>query len=221
AWQLFHESQVRQARNETMDVVFIGDSLIQGWTTVGRESWSKNFEPLKAACFGIASDTTGNVLWRLDNGLLDFHAPKVVVLMVGASNLWSGRNTSEEIVDGYRAIVEKLRTKVPDAQILVLGVLPVAPALTDLARQRATELNVLAAQLNDWNRVKFANFAPKFIRRDGRLQDEFYQADNMNLTAKGYEAFAKELTPIVMEMLKPIPTTTPAVPEPELGPVGR
>ncbi|MEZ0387327.1 MAG: hypothetical protein ACAI34_09695, partial [Verrucomicrobium sp.] len=37
AWQLFHESQVRQARNETMDVVFIGDSLTQGWTTVGRE----------------------------------------------------------------------------------------------------------------------------------------------------------------------------------------
>jgi lysophospholipase L1-like esterase len=148
--------------------------------------------------------------------------PKVVVLMVGVNNLWSGKNSSEEIVAGLRAVVEKLRSKVPDSQILVLGLLPVGADLTDVNRQRATEFNVLAAQLEEWNNVSFLNPGMKFLRRDGKLIEGLFQSDNIHLTAKGYDLFAKELTPAVMDLLKPAaPAAEPVKAQPELGPVGR
>ena len=42
-------------------------------------------QPTRATCAG---DTTGNVWWRVENGELPRnHAPKVVVLMIGANDL--------------------------------------------------------------------------------------------------------------------------------------
>jgi lysophospholipase L1-like esterase len=205
AWSAFHESQVRRAKEGGIEVVFLGDSLTQNWTTTGREAWTKHFEPLKAVAFGIGGDKTGNLLWRLDQGLLGKTAPKVVVLMAGVNNVWSGKNSSVEIVEGLRAVVKKIRTKTPSSKVLVLGVLPVGERLTDVARQRVTELNVLAAGLQDGdNGVKFADFSRKFIRRDGGLMDSLYLPDNLHLTAKGYETLAKELVPVVLELVKAV-----------------
>lgn len=224
AWKLFHESQVRRALEGGFEVAFLGDSLTQGWTTTGREAWQKILVPLKSANFGLGGDTTGNLLWRLENGLLEDQdpAPKVVVLMVGLNNLWSGQNSGEEVVAGLRAVVEKLRSSVPISQILVVGLLPVGAELTDINRQRATEFNVLAAQLEEWNNVSFLNPGVKFLRRDGKLLEGLFQADNIHLTAKGYDLLAKELTPAVMELLKPAePAAEPVKVKQELGPVGR
>jgi hypothetical protein len=121
------------------------------------------------------------------------------------NNVWSGKNSSVEIVEGLRAVVKKIRTKTPSSKVLVLGVLPVGERLTDVARQRVTELNVLAAGLQDGdNGVKFADFSRKFIRRDGGLMDSLYLPDNLHLTAKGYETLAKELVPVVLELVKAV-----------------
>ena len=39
--------------------------------------WDKFFVPLHCLNFGIGSDQTQNVLWRLQNGELEDFAPKV------------------------------------------------------------------------------------------------------------------------------------------------
>lgn len=221
AWKLFHESQVRQAKTSGAEVIFLGDSHTQGWTTTGRAAWEKHLAPLKAAAFGIGGDGTENLLWRLDHGLLDGLAtpPKVVVVLIGANNLIRGVNSTEEVMDGTRAVVEKLRSKVPQARLLVLGALPMGAELSDANRQRGMEFNVLAATLKEWNQVDFLNPGTKLLRRDGRPMEGVLQEDLIHLTAKGYDLMAAGIAPAVVELLK-APAAEPAPPA-EPGPVGK
>ena len=44
--------------------------------------WEKMFEPLHCQNFGIGGDQTQHVLWRLQNGELENHAPKVSLRLV-------------------------------------------------------------------------------------------------------------------------------------------
>lgn len=202
AWMAFHENLLKRARQGGVDVLFLGDSITQNWGNAGSETWSKNFAPLKAANFGIGGDKTGNVLWRLEHGEVDGLSPKVVVLMIGVNNLWSGKNTGAEVAGGIRAIVEKLRAKLPQTKVLVLGVLPIGANAEDIGRWTVTEINAHAAKLDDGAMVKFVDLGPKLLQKNGKLLDEAFAKDNLHLSAKGYEILAKELTPVVAEMMK-------------------
>jgi lysophospholipase L1-like esterase len=202
AWMVYHENNVKRAKQGDVDVLFLGDSLTQNWGNAGREAWNKNFAPLKAAYFGIGGDKTGNLLWRLDHGELDGLVPKVVVLMIGVNNLWSGKNTAEEIAGGIRAVVEKLRAKLPQAKVLVLGLLPIGAKAEDIGRWTVSEINAHAAKVDDGAMVKFVDLGPKFLQKDGKLLQDAFAKDNLHLSTKGYEILAKELAPVVTEMMK-------------------
>src|SRR5690349_4821030 len=53
------------------EVIFVGDSITQGWEGNGKEIWARYFAPRHAINLGIGSDGTQHVLWRLDHGNLD------------------------------------------------------------------------------------------------------------------------------------------------------
>lgn len=202
AWNIFHENNLKRAKQGGVDVLFLGDSITQGWGNAGKEQWDKHFAPLNAANFGIGGDKTGNVLWRIEHGEVDGIAPKLVVLMIGVNNVWSGVNDGAEIANGIRAIVDKLRAKLPQTKVLVLGVLPIGAKAEDIGRLRIKHINEHAAKLDDGAMVKFADLGPKLLTRSGALLEGAFLKDNLHLTARGYEVLAKELVPLVTEMLK-------------------
>jgi lysophospholipase L1-like esterase len=201
AWKAFHDANVARAKQGGVDVLFLGDSITQGWSTTGKEAWEKNFAPLNATSFGIGGDKTGNLLWRIEHGEVDGLSPKLVVLMIGVNNVWSGKNTAAEIAGGIRAVVEKLRARLPQTRVLLLGILPFGGP-GDLGRNKVQEINSHAAALDDGTTVKFVDLGPALLQKDGKLLGEAYMADNLHLTAKGYETLAKELVPPVADMIK-------------------
>ncbi len=201
-WNAFHETFLKRTREGGIDVLFLGDSLTQGWAGAGRATWDANFAPLKAANFGIGGDKTGNILWRLDHGEVDGLTPKLVVLLIGVNNLWSGKNNGQEIAGGTKAIIEKLKQKLPQSKVLVLGVLPMGATAEEAGRLKAQEINVHALSIGDGVMVKYADIGAKFVQKNGKLLEGAYAPDNLHLTTKGYEIFAKELLPLITEMLK-------------------
>ena len=85
-------------RKGNIGLLFLGDSIIEGWSGRGKQVWEKSYADLKPANFGIGGDRTQHVLWRIDNGELDGISPKVLVLMLGTNNL--GSNPNEQIAKG-------------------------------------------------------------------------------------------------------------------------
>jgi hypothetical protein len=89
------------------DVIFIGDSITQGWEGEGKDVWARFYGPRNAINLGIGGDRTQHVLWRLENGNLKGLAPKAAVVMIGTNNSNGEDNTVEQIADGVTAIVKK------------------------------------------------------------------------------------------------------------------
>ncbi|MBL8765143.1 MAG: GDSL family lipase [Phycisphaerae bacterium] len=189
-----------------MRVLFLGDSITQGWESDGKEAWEKHWAPLGAANFGISGDRTQHVLWRLANGNLaglaapaSGAAPKVVVLMIGTNNSNGEDNTAEEIGAGIGAIVSSLREKLPATRVLVLGIFPRGEK-PDSQRQKITKVNAIAARLADGKFVHYLDIGPDFLSADGTISREV-MPDFLHLSRKGYDIWSNSIQARVNDLM--------------------
>src|SRR6516225_6631717 len=93
-WMSRHEAYVAEAKKGGIDLLFLGDSITDGWRwgKGGSKIWPQLYAPRHAANFGIGYDRIQNVLWRVENGELENIHPKVVVLLIGTNNSGSEDN---------------------------------------------------------------------------------------------------------------------------------
>jgi lysophospholipase L1-like esterase len=194
-----HKEFLAIAKKGGVEVVFIGDSITQGWGN--NKTWKKYFEPLKAANFGIGGDQTGHVLWRITEGKeLDEITPKVAVLMIGTNN--TGGHSAEQIAEGITLIVKTIKEKTPKTKVLLLAVFPRDTKPGTKNRVKIAEINKIIAKLDDEGKtVKFLDIGEKFLEPDGTLSKEV-MPDALHLSAKGYEIWAEAINPTLQEMLK-------------------
>ena len=59
-----HAAINERARLGNVDLLFLGDSITQGWEADGKEVWKKRYESRKAMNAGISGDRTQHVLCR-------------------------------------------------------------------------------------------------------------------------------------------------------------
>ena len=85
-WMKRHDSFNARIKQGNVDLLFIGDSITQGWEGAGKAAWSEKYGKRNAVNLGIGGDRTQHVLWRLDNGNIDGIKPKLAVLMIGTNN---------------------------------------------------------------------------------------------------------------------------------------
>ncbi len=196
-----HESFNEISKKGDAKLVFLGDSITQGWSGAGKEVWAKTWEPMNAANFGIGGDRTEHVLWRLENGNYDGLKPKLTVLMIGTNNTGHRMDPAGETAAGVKAIVEKLRVKQPQMKVLVLGVFPRGEKADDPKRVRTTEINAELAKLADDKNVFFSDITKTFVQPDGSLSKEI-MPDFLHLSPKGYELWADAIEPQVKELMK-------------------
>lgn len=197
-WMKRHESFNERVKKGQVDLLFIGDSITQGWEGAGKEVWKKHYDARNAVNLGIGGDRTQHVLWRLDNGNIAGIKPKLAVLMIGTNN--SGTNTSEEIADGIKAIVTKLRTSLPETKVLVLAVFPRGANADDMRRKVNEKANQLAKSIADDKNVFFLDIGPKFLGDDGSLSKEI-MPDLLHLSPKGYQIWADSIEAKVAELM--------------------
>ncbi|MBL9090616.1 MAG: GDSL family lipase [Planctomycetaceae bacterium] len=197
-WMVRHNLINSRAVPGEVDVIFLGDSITQGWEGAGKEAWAKHFAPLKAMNAGIGGDRTEHVLWRLDNGNIKGITPKVAVIMIGTNN--SRTNTSEQIADGIKAIVAKLREKLPETKILLLAIFPRGADNNDPLRKVNQGANDIVKSLDDGKTVFFLDIGPKFLTAEGVLEKSV-MPDLLHLTPAAYETWAAAIEPKLHELL--------------------
>jgi lysophospholipase L1-like esterase len=194
-----HESFLKRAKAGKIGVLFLGDSITEGWSGKGSEVWAKNYADMDAANFGISGDKTQHVLWRMDNGELDGISPKVVVLMIGTNNI--GVNSAADIAKADIKIVAELHAKLPQTKVLVLGVFPRGNLPTDPRRATIKTINAELAKLDDGKDTRYLDIGDKFLTADGTLTKDI-MADYLHPTAKGYQIWADAMQPLLNEMMK-------------------
>ncbi|XP_035240016.1 platelet-activating factor acetylhydrolase IB subunit beta [Anguilla rostrata] len=198
-WMSQHTRFVQECKDAEPEVLFVGDSMVQLMQQY--EVWRELFSPLHAINFGIAGDTTCNVLWRLQNGELQNIRPKVVVVWVGTNN---HEHTAEQVAGGIVAIVQHLISSLPQAKVVVLGLLPRGERPNPLRVKNASVNGLLRSWLPRLGSTQLLDVSAGFVHSDGAIStgDMF---DFLHLTAGGYRAVAKPLSDLLLQLLEETP----------------
>lgn len=206
-----HESFLARGKEGPIGVLFLGDSITQGWTKAPH-IWEAYYGKMQPANFGIGGDQTQHVIWRIANGELDGISPKVVVLMLGTNN--TATHTAEQIAAANRKIVAMIRAKLPETKVLVLAVFPrgarkdaagkiTEAAITDAAKRMAIidGVNADLAKLDDGKTVRFLNINEVFVGQDGKIPFAL-MPDQLHPNAAGYQLWADAMKAKLAEMMK-------------------
>lgn len=183
-----------------VDLVFLGDSITQGWEGSGKNVWSEFYGPRKALNIGIGGDRTQHVLWRLENGNFEGLKPKAVVLMIGTNNSNRDDHTPGEILEGVVAIVRKLQALAPETKVLVLGIFPRGQSFND-QRGKILQVNQALAKLEDGKRVFYLDIGSRLIEADGTIS-KAVMPDFLHLSEAGYRTWAEAMEPKLSSLLK-------------------
>ena len=194
-WKKRHEEILSAPGRGECQITFIGDSITDGWDAEGGglKIWEKEYVPMKALNLGINCDSTQHVLWRLDHGEIDgLPKLKVAVVMIGVNNKGITRDKPEDIAVGITAICQRLKQKVPQAKILLLGVFP-----RRFGRDKNDDVNGIISKLHDGKQVFYLNINGQLLGTEGAIRDRVG-----HLTEKGYEVWAKEIAPTLRKLMQ-------------------
>ncbi len=206
-WMARHEGYVADAKQGGIDLLFLGDSITDGWRwdNGGGKIWPEVYAPRHAANFGIGYDRIQNVLWRIENGELENLSPRVVVLLIGTNNAGSEdsgrpRNLTPEIIEGVSNLVRQIQVRLPRTKILLLGLFPRGEK-SDPIRAQVKAVNAGLAGLNDGKRVVFRDLGRRFLEPDGTLSRNLFP-DLLHPNARGYQIWADAMAATLSDMLK-------------------
>jgi beta-glucosidase len=196
-WLMRFDSQNQLAQRPPVDLLYIGDSIVEHFENQGRDVWAHYYAPRHAINLGIGGDRTENVLWRLEHMGLGRISPKLAIVMIGQNN--GPANSGEEIAGGIAAIVGVLRARLPATKILLLAIFPRGqkpnPERTVLA-----EANRIASRLADGRTVFYRDVDGLFLSPDGSIPKAL-MSDYEHPTPLGHRIWAEAIEPEVAELM--------------------
>ncbi|XP_062818779.1 platelet-activating factor acetylhydrolase IB subunit alpha1 [Anolis carolinensis] len=195
-WMSLHHRFIADSKDKEPEVVFVGDSLVQLLHQC--EVWRELFSPLHALNFGIGGDATQHVLWRLQAGELRHIRPKIVVVWVGTNN---HGHTAEQVTGGIEAIVRLVREQQPQAQVVVLGLLPRGKSPNPLREKNRRVNELLSQKVPLLPGAFFLDADPGFVHSDGTISHhDMY--DYLHLTRHGYGRLCPGLHRLLRSLLQ-------------------
>lgn len=172
-WNEQHKALVHKAQSGVPDTAFFGDSITDGM------SLNNSFKNLhgKTANFGIHSDTTENLRYRLEHGELNFKngkAPKDFVMLIGTNDIDQGKS-HEQIARDIMGNAELIAHKFPNSKVLVLGLLPRGGHRDDV-----TDINkLLHHDLSEQHspNIHFSDIGRSMLEKNGSMSRDVWQGD--------------------------------------------
>ncbi|MEO6359866.1 MAG: GDSL-type esterase/lipase family protein [Sphingomicrobium sp.] len=185
------------AAREKVDVVFMGDSITQGW----RDQRPSFFRPGRVGR-GISGQTTPQMLVRMIPDVADLK-PRAVHIMAGTNDIAgnTGPMTQEMTRDNIRgmvAIAKYHKIKVILASIPPAANFPWRPGMNTLRPIR--ELNQWIKRYAAQTGSTYVDYHPALADAAGAMKPGLAN-DGVHPTVAGYEAMERVLTPVLKRVL--------------------
>ncbi|MCC6699740.1 MAG: GDSL family lipase [Candidatus Hydrogenedentes bacterium] len=196
-WTRRNDAINARVKEGNVDLIYIGDSIVQHWDAQGKAVWDHYYAKRNAVSMGISGDRTEHVLWRLTHGNIEGISPKLAIVMIGQNN--GPFNTGEEIGAGVTAIVQILREKLPNTKILLLAIFQRREKPTD-ERAVLDKANEIAAKLADNKVIFYMDVNYLFLRPDGSIPASL-MPDFEHPNEEGHRIWAEAIEPKVAELM--------------------
>jgi lysophospholipase L1-like esterase len=194
-WEARHREILELNKNSAPATVVIGNSITHFWGGMPKEkrvtsedSWVNTFGE-NSRNLGYGWDRIENVLWRLYHGELDGYSASNIFVNIGTNNLQL--SSDDEIVEGWKLLIEALKYRQPSARITMIGIYP-----RRQQEQRVARLNERLALLTGEKNVGYIDPGKVFLQKDGKIDESFF-SDGLHPNAKGYTLLGAQLKPYV------------------------
>jgi lysophospholipase L1-like esterase len=188
-WRSRRETFAANAEKSKGAVVFLGDSITQGWG----DDFANDFAEMKTANRGISGDTTRGMLHRLDEDVIALQ-PSCVVILAGTNDL-EEHDEPQTIAGNMKLIFTKIREHQESIPIVLCHVFPSSEKKTRPSN-KIVDLNkryqTLASE--DANTV-FVDTWTLFADASGDAKIEEFP-DLLHPNRRGYEKWKSALVPI-------------------------
>jgi len=199
-WMERHESMNTKARQGKIDLIYIGDSIVQRYEGVGKHVWDHYYASRNALNLGISGDRTQHVIWRLDHGNIEGINPKLAIVMIGQNN--GGHNTASEIAEGVTEVVKIIRTKLPKTKILLLGIFQRREKPTP-ERAVLAEANNIISKLANYS-ISYMDINSVYVQPDGTIPASL-MPDYEHPSELGFKRWAEAIEAKVAELMEDQP----------------
>lgn len=188
-WQNRRANWAKQVEKDQGAVVFLGDSITQGWG----DNMGGSFGDMKVANRGISGDTTRGMLLRLEEDVLSLN-PKAVVMLMGTNDL-EEKAEPETIAANAKLIIAELKKHDPKMPIILCKVFPSSEKKSRPA-DKIQKINELYEQVahGDPQVIVLETWLP-FADENGNAKAEEFP-DLLHPNKEGYAIWAAALKPI-------------------------
>ena len=185
------------AERQPVDIVFIGDSITEGWKDQRPGFWGPG-----RVNRGISGQTTAQMVLRMVSDVIDLK-PRAVHIMAGTNDIAgnTGPMTPEMTKDNLRAMVALARhhgLKVILATIPPAASFPWRPGLETVGRIR--ELNAWIRDFARRERLTLIDYDRVLATPAGAMRPGFAH-DGVHPTEAGYDAMASLAEPVLARTL--------------------
>jgi lysophospholipase L1-like esterase len=203
AWLRHHEDRKRWCTEKEVDLLMVGDSIVFGWSRVGKPAWDAYYGDRKAVNIGSSGDRTYHMLWHFQNGGLDGmkdRNPKVVVMMIGTNNRGEPEAKGEDTAYGVLALLKEIHAKLPESKILLMPIFPRGRTPDDAGRLRNEEINRILQTYVDNETVHWLDLSHVFLDDQENLKMDL-MPDGLHPNLDGYWAWAEAMEPTISRLL--------------------
>lgn len=195
-WYPYVKTLSARVKQGNVDMIFVGDSLCNGYVNTGKDTWEKYYAKRNAVNLGISTNNTQNELWQLHHGNIDGISPKLAVVLAASVG-----GTTEDATAGVKAVVDTLRTRLPQTKILLMARFPRGETKDFIWRVENDKVNAVISKLGDDETVFYMDINSKFMNADGTIKKELYRPDMVHLDTRGYAMWAEAIEPMVKKLM--------------------
>lgn len=189
-WKNRRAEFAKRAEAEKNAVVFLGDSITQGWG----DDFRGDFKDLTVANRGISGDTTRGMLLRLEEDVLSLE-PSAVVMLMGTNDLEEGAEPAS-IAGNVALIVKALEAGDPEMPIVLCLVFP-SSASKKRSSEQIKKLNqLMASQFKGNRQVTIVDTWTLFADEQGDAKKSEFP-DLLHPNRAGYEKWLAAIWPVL------------------------
>lgn len=199
-WVNRHQEKLNEEDRGEARLLFVGDSITQGWESAGTDIWDEYYASYGAHNIGFSGDRTEHVLWRLEDGAVDELDPEVTILMIGTNNTGHRQEAAECTAKGVELILDELTNRLPETKILLLSVFPRGETPNDELRLINSDINSRLAAFESRENVTWFDINSAFLMDDGALSEDI-MPDLLHPNETGYLIWAETMHPVLLDLL--------------------
>lgn len=168
-------------------LLFIGSSTIRLWPALAQD-----FPEQKVINRGFGGSEIVDSTHFADRIVFPY-APRMIFFRAGGNDLWAGKSPETVFMD-FKAFVARVRTKLPETEIVFISWSPTPSRWKQHDREKA-----LNAMVKDYARraphVEYIETYDMVLGTDGRPRPNLFRSNMLHFNEAGYKLLAERVRP--------------------------